>query len=90
MALQAQNEFAEQASEETENIREEADKMRNTAAKLRDEAENLAERVAMTDFNLQKLENQANSNGTLIDNAKKKVCFIFWSIRLNTNIEYFR
>lgn len=73
VALQAQNEFAEQASEETENIREEADKMRNTAAKLRDEAENLAERVAMTDFNLQKLENQANSNGTLIDNAKKKV-----------------
>jgi len=72
-AQEAQQKYAEQASEEADLIRQGADQTKNDAGKVRDEAEALEGRVVLTANKIKVLETLAAQDEGLTTEVKNKV-----------------
>ncbi|GFG33810.1 hypothetical protein Cfor_03510 [Coptotermes formosanus] len=72
-AQEAQQKYAEQASQEADLIRQGADQTKNDAGNVRDEAEALESRVAVTANKIKELETSAAGDEELTAKAKNRV-----------------
>uniref|UniRef100_A0A1B6D2A0 Laminin subunit gamma-1 n=1 Tax=Clastoptera arizonana TaxID=38151 RepID=A0A1B6D2A0_9HEMI len=72
-AKDAQQKYADQASQEADKILRNAERTKGEAGKLRDEAEVLAGRIATTASKVMQLGNQAIKDQEVVNDAKLKV-----------------
>ncbi|XP_069688400.1 laminin subunit gamma-1 [Periplaneta americana] len=72
-AQEAQQKYAEQASQEADSIRQGAEQTKNDAGKVRDEAQELEGQVAITANKIKDLEDLAVKDEELTTTAKNKV-----------------
>lgn len=90
-AQEAQEKYAEQASDDADAIRRQANETKSAARTLRSEADHLNGRVAGTEHRISQLRNLAQQDIVLTEEAKEKVryievrfCLLLENIRLNS------
>lgn len=76
-AQDAQEKYAEQASNDADAIRRQANETKSAAHTLRSEADHLNGRVVATENRLSQISNSAHQDNSLTDEAKEKVILSF-------------